>query len=214
MRRAVSVTQLHSEKWVEYDLKGQWFESFGKPERSNVWFVMAEVASGKTTFVAMLCKELSQFGIVAYNSIEEGKSKSLSKAFKRAGIKSGSRKVIVLNKEYFTELCARLDKHKSPQIVVIDTIQHSWFTRAQYTELKERYPNKTFVIISHMDGKKPEGSVAKFIYQDAGIKITIRGFVAFVKSRYVDGMPKPFVIWEKGAIDFHGFDFINKFKAA
>jgi hypothetical protein len=212
-RRAVSLTELFSEKFDEFDFKDSWQDSFGKPERKAVWFVGAEVGSGKTTFVSMLARYMSQFGLVDYDSIEEGKSKSLSKAFTRAGLRPGDRRVRVLDKLYMDELEKRLDKHKSASIVIIDTIQHSDLDKATYLRLKAKYEGKkTFIFISHLDGKKPEGSVAKFIYQDAGIKINIEGFMAFVKSRYVDGVPRPFTIYEKGAEAYWGIDYIEGFK--
>ncbi len=214
MRRAASVTELYNEDFPVYNFDGTWLKSFGTPEKGKPWFFMAPVGSGKTTFVAMLCKYFSGFGRVAYNSIEEGKSLSLKKAFKRAGLIAGDKKVVVLDKEYYEEMCARLDKHKSPDIIVIDTIQHSDITKSRYLELKQRYPKKTFIYISHMEGKKPQGTLAQFIYQDADIKCYIDGFVVFPKSRHVDGVAEPFIIYEKGAADYHGLDFINGLKAS
>lgn len=212
-RRAVSLTELFSEIFDEFDFKDAWYESFGKPERKSVWFIGAEVGSGKTTFVSMVAKYMSQFGIVDYDSIEEGKSKSIRKAFARAGLKPGDRRVRLLDKLDMIALEKRLDKHKSASIVIIDTIQHSDLTKSTYLRLKAKYEGKkTFIFISHLDGKKPEGSVAKFIYQDAGVKINIEGFVAFVKSRYVDGISKPFTIYEKGAEAYWGIEYIEGFK--
>lgn len=210
--RAVSLTELYRQKFPEYDFKDEWFESFGKPERSAVWFIMADIGTGKTTFVCMLSKYLSKFGLVDYDSIEEGKSASLREAMKRVGLEPGYRRVRILNKMYTAELIKRLEKHKSADIVVIDTLQHSDLTKRDYLLLKKKFPNKTLIIISHKDGKKPEGSLAKFIHQDAGLKIDLEGFVAFPKTRYKTGTPKPFIIYDKGARDYWGVDFLNGFK--
>ena len=196
LARAVNPKQLSITKFDLLPFTGQWHASFGKPERNKPWFVMAPVASGKTTFVAMLCKYLSGFGIVAYNSVEEGISASLKEAFKRAKV-DGKDKILILNKESYTELIKRLDKHKSAQFIVIDTQQHSDIGKREYLTLKNRYPKKMFIIISHMDGHKPEGRVAKFMHQDASVKIRIEGYKAFVSSHYGGG--EPFVIWKQGA---------------
>jgi hypothetical protein len=205
MARAFSITQLYTEKYDTFEFEGKWLESFGKPEKSAVWFIQAEVGSGKTTFTAMLCKYLSSFARLAYNAIEEGKSDSLRMAFMRAKIQEGEKRIIGLDKEPTQELMSRLRKQKAPKIVVLDTIQHSDLTKKGYLSLKRQFPDVTWVIISHMDGAVPEGSLAKFIHQDAGIKVTIKGFIAFVKSRY--GSQKPFIIWEEGARKFHGLNY-------
>jgi len=205
-KRAASVTQLYNTKFDCFKFDGKWLASFGNPEKNKPWFIMAPVNSGKTTFVAMLCKYLSGFGRVAYDSIEEGISASLKEAFKRANIGSRDR-IMVLDKESLPELIKRLEKHKSPDIVVIDTIQHSDISKRDYLKLKLDFPKKMFIIISHMEGKLPEGRLAKFIHQDASVKIRIEGYKAFPSSRY--GGNTPFVIWEEGASKYHAAGILS-----
>lgn len=202
VKKAASVAQLYNTKFDLYPFTGEWFESFGMVEKGKIWFIMAPVNSGKTTFVAMLCKYMSGFGRVAYNSIEEGISESLKKAFKRANITSKD-KVVVLDKESLADLRKRLKKHRSADIVVIDTIQHSDIDKRTYLSLKNEFCKKTFIIISHMEGSKPEGRLAKFIHQDASVKVLIEAFKAYVSSRYGGG--KPFVIWQEGADSYKPF---------
>lgn len=203
MKRALSISDLYNSKHRLLEFEGAWFDSFGKPEFAARWFMMAPPASGKTTFAAMLCKYLSQFEKVAYNSIEEGNSESLKEAFKRVNMHEVARKVIVLDKEPIPEMIARLKKPKAPRIAVIDTIQHAELTKTQYLQMLKELPQVMFILISHMDGRQPEGNLAKFIRQDSGVKITIEGYVAFPISRYGGG--EPFVIWTEGAQNFHSF---------
>jgi hypothetical protein len=206
LKRAATPTQLFNTKFDVLPFDGRWLNSFGMPERNKPWFIMAPVASGKTTFVSMLCKYLSKFGRVAYNSVEEGISASLKQAFKRAGI-TAKNKILVLDKESCSELTIRLKRHKSPDFIVIDTQQHSDMGKREYLKLKHQFPKKMFIIISHMDGAKPEGRVAKFIYQDAAVKIRIEGYKAFVNSRY--GGNEPLVIWQDGADNYWGNGLMN-----
>lgn len=199
-KNALSVSQLYRTKFDCFNFDGEWAEAFGMPEKNKPWFVMAPVNSGKSTFMAQLCKYLSRFARVAYNSVEEGKSASLREAFRRANITSDD-KILILDKEEFPELTERLKKHRSPEIIVLDTIQHMDINKPQYKELKRMFPKKLFIVVSHMDGNMPEGRLAKFCHQDASIKIRIEGFKAFPSSRY--GGNKPLVIWAEGADKYH-----------
>lgn len=157
----------------------------------------------------MLCKYLSKFGRVAYDSLEQGLSLSLQKAWERVGMAEAGSNIILLNKEELPELRERLSKRKSPEIVVIDSVQYlEGFNVRALKKLKNDYPDKLFVFISHADkaGKDPDGNMAKKIRYDAEIKIKVEGFKAFVTTRYEDADKgeggADFVIWEKGAAEY------------
>jgi len=184
---------------------GKYAASFGSPELRGSWFIWGGSGNGKTSFVLQLCKYLTRFGRVAYNSMEEGDSQSFMLACQRESMEEVKRKFILLDKEPINELKERLRKRKAPQICVIDSIQYSQMSYSEYTELLNEFPNTLFLIISHAEGKEPEGKIAKKIRYDSYIKIRIEGFVAFVKSRY--GGEAPFTIWEEGAQKYHGSDF-------
>ncbi len=205
MSRAVSITQLYAKKRKILPFDGEYAASFGLPELKGAWIIWAQSGSGKSTFVLKLCKYLTRFGRVAYNSMEEGDSQSFSLACKRVGMEDVKRQFILLDKEPIAEMRERLRKQKAPQIVVIDSIQYSQLTYGQYTELLSEFPNVLFIIISHAEGKEPEGKVAKKIRFDSMVKIRVEGYVAFPRSRY--GGNEPFVIWKEGADKYHGANF-------
>ena len=69
-----------------YEFEGDWKEAFGQPERGGVWFVWGKSGNGKTSFVLQLCKELTRFGKVAYDSLEEGASLTMQNALMRVGM--------------------------------------------------------------------------------------------------------------------------------
>lgn len=202
MARAISVSHFLSKKKKVLELDGQFEKSFGRPEVGVPWTVMAQVGSGKTTFTSMLVKYLSKFGKVYYDSIEEGDGESLKLAWDKVGMIEAATRVILLNREGIEELILRLKKQRKPKFVVLDSIQHSDLTKQGYLDLRNTFPTITFIFISHMDGRKPEGNLAKFIYQDSGVKILLKGFVAFPKSRF--GGNAPFIVWPEGAAKFHG----------
>jgi len=103
----------------------------------------------------------------------------------------------LLDKEPINELKIRLRKPKSPQFVIIDSLQYSGLNAMQYKLLQSQFSNKLFIIVSHAEGKQPAGRSARTIHYDANVKIWIEGFKAFPKSRYGGG--SEFVIWNEKA---------------
>lgn len=204
MARALSVTALFSKKMQLLQFDGEFYDLIGCPELTGAWLIWAPSGSGKTNFVLRLCKYLTRFGRVAYDTLEEGASQSFKLALQRAEMQKVKSRFIILDKEPLEELKQRLRKRKAPQIVVIDSWQYAQATYQQYVELKDEFRNTLFIIISHADGKLPEGRTAKRIHYDCPVKIRVEGYVAFSTSRYASGPTKPFIIWEDGAKAYHG----------
>lgn len=202
LKRAVTVGQLLNKKFVEMPFDNQWKDSFGVPEMSGVWIVWGNSGNGKTNLVLQLSKKLSEYGKVAYDTLEEGARKSFQGAVKRSNMKEVANKFIILNREHISDLKIRLRKQKSPKIVIIDSLQYSGLTRPEYIELKEEFDKHLFIFISHAEGKNPKGSLANFVRYDADVKIRVEGYKAFPVSRYGGG--KPYVIWQSGADKYWG----------
>lgn len=202
MARAVSIEQLYNKKRKLMEFDNEWLASFGKPEQKGAWIIWAESGSGKTTFVAQLCKYLTRFGRVAYNSLEEGDSESMKLAFKRVGMEEVKRKIILLDREPIEELKERLRKHKAPQMVVIDSLQYSQLSYKDYIALKNEFDSTLFIFISHAEGKQPAGRVGKSIRYDVAVKVRVEGYRAFVVSRYGGG--ESYTIWAEGAAKYFG----------
>ncbi len=209
MGRAISNKNVLAAQFETADFDGPFLASFGRPELRGVWIIWGGSGSGKTTFTLQLCKYLSNFRRVAYDSLEQGLSLSLQKAWERVDMAEAGSNIILLNKEDHPELCARLRKRKSPEIIVIDSVQYlTKFYMQQFKELKSEFPDKLFIFISQADkaGKDPDGGMAKKIRYDAEIKIKVEGFKAFVTTRYEDPDKgeggADFIIWEQGASDY------------
>lgn len=77
MRRAISNKNVIQAKFETAPFTGEWLASFGRPELRGAWIIYGGSGCGKTTFVMQLCKYLTTFGRVAYNSLEQGLSLSL-----------------------------------------------------------------------------------------------------------------------------------------
>lgn len=183
IERAWSVTDIYEAKFDELEFDGDWLRAIGKPERTGSWIIMGLTKSGKTTLSMMLAKYLTTFGRVYYNSIEEGKSKSIQEAYKRVGMIDAAGKMI-MKKESYEKMITRLKRHKSPEFVFIDTVQFMEMKFREYKELKEMFPSKIFIYVSHMQGKQPDGITALKIMRDANVIVRVEGRRAFFVTRY------------------------------
>ena len=198
----MSVNDLLNAKHKIMEFEGAWQNAIGDPELRGAWLIWGNSANGKTRFTLQLCKYLTGFGRVAYDSLEEGASLSMKDAFRDLNMAEVSRRLILLDQEPIADLKERLRKRRSPEIVVIDSIQYSGMNYKDYIRLKDEFKNKLFILISHADGKHPQGRVAKSIRYDSFVKIWVEGYAAFPKSRYGGG--SPYIIWEQGALDYWG----------
>ena len=207
MGRAISNKNVLAAQFETAEFTGPYLASFGRPELRGVWIVWGGSGSGKTTFTLMLCKYLAGFRRVAYDSLEQGLSLSLQKAWERVAMEEAGSNIILLAKESLAELRTRLAKRKSPEIIVIDSIQY-WhgFKWSDFTKLKDDYPDKLFIFISQDKGGEPAGNLAQRVRYDAEIKIRVEGFKAFVTTRYEDSERgeggADFIICKKGAADY------------
>ena len=208
MGRAISVNELYTAKFKELPFTGKWASHIGLPEPNKTWLVWGDSSNGKTSYACQLVKYLAQFVRVYYNSMEEGKSKSMRKAFKLVGMEQTRHKVFLLDNESIDELDLRLSQRNLPRAVVIDTVQYAELTFTRYKELKEKYPNVLWIYLSHEEGKLPDGKVAQKIRRDAMVKIRVVGFKAFPISRYGGG--EVYIINEQKAAEH--WPFINEEK--
>lgn len=204
-RKALSVSELIKKKFQLLPFDGAWLNSFGMPEISGSWIIWGQSGSGKTSFTLQLCKYMAQFSRVAYNSLEEGAGPTMQKKFIEFDMASVRKRMLLLN-EPISELQTRLDIKKSPNIIVIDSVQYSGLNYREYIALKHRYPHKLFIYISHADGKEPKGNTARSIRFDAHVKIYVAGYRAFPVSRYGGGAY--YDIWEERAREYWA-DIIN-----
>lgn len=207
MGRAISNKNVLTAKFEVADFDGEFLASFGRPELRGAWIIYGGSGSGKTTFVMQVCKYLTRFRRVAYNSLEQGLSLSLQKAWERVGMLEVGNKIILLNKEQLKDLRVRLLKKQSPDVIVIDSVHYlRRFNMDQYQNLRDEFPNKLFIFVSHEKGGMPKGMMAQNIRYDSEIKIRVEGYKAFVTTRYEVAERgeggADFIIWEQGAQDY------------
>ncbi|WP_044204038.1 hypothetical protein [Flammeovirga sp. OC4] len=195
--RAITVDQLSKKRFTTFNFQGQWKDAFGMPEQTGIWIIWGNSGNGKTRFCLQLAKYMASFCKVAYNTLEEGARRSFQKGIEETRMVDVKRRFLILDREPIEELKERLKGRQSPKVIIIDSLQYTGMDRQQYIELKEAFPNKMFVFISHAEGKNPAGRTANFARYDADVKIRVEGYRAFPVSRYGGG--EPFTIWDEGA---------------
>jgi hypothetical protein len=189
MKKALSVDNVLSARFNVMAFDGQWCDAIGQPELSGTWIVYGSVKNGKTSFSMQLAKYLTRFGTVAYNSVEEGLSLSIQAALQHNEMADVSHYFVLLGKESPDELIERLHRKRSPQIIVIDTIQFWELNFKYYKIFKETFPDKLFIYVSHANNSQPESKVAIRIWRDANVSFRVEGFRAFPMGRYGGGKP-------------------------
>lgn len=193
-KRAIGIADLLNKKFVTLDFEGDWLASMGQPERNFKMLIHGRSGNGKTEFVVKLSKYLTNFGKVYYNSFEQGMSKSLQDAFVRNDMQEVNGKLIIGDKDTFDELNNRMGRRNSPKFCIIDSLDYMELTKAQYTQLVETHPTKSFIIISWSKGPNPHSQAGKDILYMADVKVRVHEYKAYIVSRY--GGDTPFVIWK------------------
>ncbi len=207
MGRAISNKNVLTAKFEVADFEGTFLASFGRPELRGAWIIYGGSGCGKTTFVLQICKYLTRFRRVAYDSLEQGLSLSLKRAWERVGMAEVGNRIILLNKEGLKDVRLRLEKKRSPDVIVIDSV-HYWLglKMSDYINLRKDFPDKLFIFVCHEKHGLPDGKIAEKIRYDSDIKARVEGYKAFITSRYeiaeLGEGGADFVIWEQGAQEY------------
>lgn len=197
MARTLSAKQVLTIKFDTIRLGGGWDECVGEIETTGIWFIWGNSGNGKTSAVVALCKELSAFGKVLYNSREEGVSLTMQNTLRRYGMgELGSR--FQLANMSLQELDEKISQQRSPKFVVLDSFQFMGLTYKDFRAFCEKHKNKMLIFVSRTRGRQPEGRAAISAMYDASCKIWVEGYKAFSKGRFV-GTTGEMTIWDEGA---------------
>lgn len=197
MARTLSAKQVLTIKFDTIRLGGGWDECVGEIETTGIWFIWGNSGNGKTSAVVSLCKDLSAFGKVLYNSREEGVSLTMQNTLRRYGMgELGSR--FQLANMSLQELDEKISQQRSPKFVVLDSFQFMGLTYKDFRAFCEKHKNKMLIFVSRTRGRQPEGRAAISAMYDASCKIWVEGYKAFSKGRFV-GTTGEMTIWDEGA---------------
>ena len=199
MRRSISAVQALAVRNKTLEVAPEWRGCLGDEiARHGIVFIWGNSGNGKSSAVMAFAKMLSERGKVLYISKEEGYSFSFQNTLRRFGMQECGSSFQVLDDETIEELVERLSKPKSPEFVIIDSVQAMGLSSKQFKQLREKFRNKLLVLVSQADGKRPAGRPAVNMMYDADLKLWVEGHTVFSKGRFM-GDTKEYVIWEEGA---------------
>ncbi len=179
-------------------------ECFGDLVGNFIMIIWGMSGNGKSNFIMQIVKVLMMYGKVLYIGLEEGFEASMQMNVARHLNEDEHSGLIEFTDHSMTyeALITKLKRKRSPRFIVIDSLQYWNITYEMYKALKEMFPKKSFIFISHASGKLPDGKVADKIRYDAGIKVLVKDYVAHIISRY--GGSKNFCIYEQEAVKRYG----------
>ena len=160
MKRALTPRDIAAKKWKTLPWNERWSKPFGFPAENASWFISGASASGKSSFVMQLAKELCKYGPVLYMSYEERVNQSFQRRMGYLKMNEVQGRFRVVPESTLDELVERLKKPKSPKFVIIDSFQVAQWDYSKAIELMDSFPKKSFIWISQEKKSQPMGSGA------------------------------------------------------
>ena len=204
MKRAYSPKEIAATKWVTLPWGEKWSKPFGEPADNASWFISGASASGKSSFVMQLAKELCKYGPVLYLSYEEGVNQSFQRRMDYLGMDEVQGRFRVVTDDSYDELVERLRKPKSPKFVIVDSFQvavdDAGFSYEKAVELMKRFPKKCFIYISQEDKSQPTGKPARRLRYICDMKVRVMGYKAYCMGRAIGEAGTYYVVWKEGLI--------------
>ena len=198
MKRSYTPRDIAAKRWVTLPWGEKWSKPFGEPADNASWFISGASASGKSSFVMQLGKELCKYGLVLYLSYEEGVNQSFQRRMGYLKMDEVQGRFRVVTEDSYEELVARLRKPKSPKFVIVDSFQVSGWTYAQALELIRRFPRKCFIFISQEKKSTPMGSDAIRLRYICDMKVRVMGYKAYCQGRAIGEAGSYYVVWKEG----------------
>ena len=186
-RRALSIQNLIDYTPKTLGFTGRWLDAMGDPEPYGSWIIWGASGNGKTRFAVQLVKYLMSFeGLrIAYNGLEEGMSETYRRAVIDTGLQTEKQHRFVFWDGFdYEDMLEKLKRKRSPNVIVIDSLQYLNITYDQYKELVRKYPKKLFIWISHESGTEPKGGTAQSVKYNSNIKVRVHNYYATIVSRY------------------------------
>lgn len=199
-KRAYSPKEVLAKTYKTLPWGPKWSVPFGEVPVNETWFISGASASGKSSFVMQLAKELCNYGTVLYLSYEEGVSMSFQERLKRENMNEVQGRFRTVVGDTYDDLVERLRRPKSAKFVIIDSFQDSKLTYEEVEALITRFHRKGFIFISQEYKGQPTGKPAGRVKYKAGIKIRVSGYKAYCQGRFTANPEAYYVVWEEGIL--------------
>lgn len=206
-------------------IDGRFKGSLGDLCMGFVMVIFGNSGNGKTETALDLADYFRSLdmGDVAWLSYEQRHGYDLQKGWKRKGLhinKAGHSSALVIDPianrapgvSFVEDLYNYLKKKNSPKFIFIDSIDYLKIKFDEYANfLKEAFPNKNFIFLSHAKGNMPKTTIAEKIMYDGGLAWYVHKYIAYpVKNRF--GGFEPYVVFEERARDLNPDFFAKKLK--
>lgn len=110
-------------EYIDFD--GEWYLAFGRPEKSGCWIIYGKSGQGKSSFALQLARKFDEMGLrVLYLTLEMGACDDFVNSVLSVGIHSKTNNIIYSDEATITELDEYLSKQRSPDVIMIDSIQY------------------------------------------------------------------------------------------
>ena len=153
MKRAYSPKEIAAKKWVTLPWGEKWSKPFGYPADNASWFISGASASGKSSFVMQLAKEMCKYGHVLYLSYEERVNQSFQRRMEYLGMNEVQGRFRVVTGDSYEELLERLRKPKSPKYIIVDC-GRCRFQLRQSRSVDETFPEE-MLYLHQPGGQEP-----------------------------------------------------------
>lgn len=184
--KAISISNMLKKKHSTFTFEPPWSLAFTEtPSDSGIWLIWGKQKNGKTSFALMLAKYLASLRKVLYISAEEGTDKEFVDACRRSGVTENDKNLHFLEYTPLDEVRAILKRRNAPEAIFFDnlTVYRDDFKQNALQNLKNEFPEKLFIFLSHEDRNEPSPSVARNAIKLAKVIIHIKGLRALVSGR-------------------------------
>ena len=204
MKRALTPRDIAAKKWKTLPWGERWSKPFGFPAENASWFISGASASGKSSFVMQLGKELCKYGTVLYLSYEEGVNQSFQRRMGYLKMNEVQGRFRVVAGEAYEEVVVRLKRPKSPKFVIVDSVQRAENAGWDYEKIERTvtalFPKKCFIFVSMEYKSQPLGKPAMRVKYLADMKVRVVGYKAYCQGRAIGEAGSYYVVWEEGII--------------
>lgn len=200
MARTLGVSQILNKQYKVLEMSDEWKNYIGTLPDPFSMIVIGQPKNGKTSFVMRLCRHLADYHKVFYSSLEEGDSKTIQDALILANMQDVVGSFFLGDGYTYADLWEKLDKPRSPKIIVIDSLDYMKLTFEQWKKLNKKYPNKSWIIIcwgkySSKEFAIPDDYFGRKIKYQVGTVVRVQDFIVETRGRY--GSTEKLVLWNK-----------------